>query len=186
MGTIIISEIVQHYNELFYDKIVLIAPAMSIKDFEHTIIPYLQKPENKDTQVYIVTLHPEADANEDTFYDLLPRGSLLEWVDDFAALATPNDIVWCDGSKAEYDTMWKIMVEGGTAKRLNDEKRPNSYYVTSVPADVARVEDRTYICSQKEIDAGPKSVRNCGACSPVDVKNGRYVKLRVVVGQAQQ
>tara|TARA_R110002110_G_scaffold29981_1_gene106260 strand:+ start:6574 stop:8394 length:1821 start_codon:yes stop_codon:yes gene_type:complete len=80
---------------------------------------------------------------------------LLTWVDDIAALCQPDDIVWCDGSDAEWDAMWDIMVKGGTARKLNEDKRPNSYHVNSVPADVARVEDRTFICSKKEEDAGP-------------------------------
>ena len=88
MGCIILSEIIQHYSNLYFENIVLIAPAITVKDFEHIVIPYLQRPENKETQVYIVTLHPEADAQENTFYDILPRGSLLEWVDDFASEPT--------------------------------------------------------------------------------------------------
>ncbi len=80
---------------------------------------------------------------------------LLAWVDKMAALCTPDNIVWCDGTDAEWDAMWDIMVKGGTARKLNEEKRPNSYHVNSIPADVARVEDRTYICSAKEEDAGP-------------------------------
>ncbi|GJM05042.1 MAG: phosphoenolpyruvate carboxykinase [GTP] [marine bacterium B5-7] len=80
---------------------------------------------------------------------------LLGWVDDMAALCQPDDIVWCDGSDAEWDAMWDIMVKSGTARKLNENKRPNSYHVNSIPADVARVEDRTFICSEKEEDAGP-------------------------------
>jgi len=80
---------------------------------------------------------------------------LQAWVDEMAALCQPDNVVWCDGSKEEYDHMWDIMVKSGTAKRLDDSKRPNSYYIRSVPEDVARVEDRTYICSEKEEDAGP-------------------------------
>jgi phosphoenolpyruvate carboxykinase (GTP) len=80
---------------------------------------------------------------------------LQTWVDEMARLCQPDEVVWCDGSKEEYDRMWDILVKGGTAKRLDDTKRPNSYYVRSVPEDVARVEDRTYICSEKEEDAGP-------------------------------
>ena len=80
---------------------------------------------------------------------------LLAWVDEMATLCQPENIVWCDGTDAEWDAMWDIMVKGGTAVKLNEEKRPNSYYIRSVPADVARVEDRTYICSAKEEDAGP-------------------------------
>jgi phosphoenolpyruvate carboxykinase (GTP) len=80
---------------------------------------------------------------------------LLAWVEEMAALAQPDNIVWCDGTDAEWDAMWDIMVKGGTARKINEEKRPNSYHVNSIPADVARVEDRTYICSAKEGDAGP-------------------------------
>jgi len=80
---------------------------------------------------------------------------LLAWVDEMATLCQPDNIVWCDGTDAEWDAMWDIMVKGGTAIKLNEEKRPNSYYVRSTPADVARVEDRTYICSHTEAEAGP-------------------------------
>ncbi|MFT5426850.1 MAG: phosphoenolpyruvate carboxykinase (GTP) [Gammaproteobacteria bacterium] len=80
---------------------------------------------------------------------------LLAWVDDMAALCQPDNVVWCDGTDAEWDAMWDIMVKGGTARKINEDKRPNSYHVNSIPADVARVEDRTYICSAKEEDAGP-------------------------------
>ena len=80
---------------------------------------------------------------------------LLSWVDEMATLCQPDNVVWCDGSKKEWETMWDIMVKGGTAKKLDDHKRPNSYYIRSVPEDVARVEDRTFICSEKEEDAGP-------------------------------
>jgi len=80
---------------------------------------------------------------------------LLAWVDEMATLCQPDNIVWCDGSDEEWDAMWDIMVKGGTAIKLNEEKRPNSYYVRSTPADVARVEDRTYICSHTEAEAGP-------------------------------
>ena len=80
---------------------------------------------------------------------------LLAWVEEMARLCQPADIVWCDGSKQEYDRMWELLVTAGTAKRLDDSKRPNSYYVRSVPEDVARVEDRTFICSKNKEDAGP-------------------------------
>jgi len=80
---------------------------------------------------------------------------LQAWVDQMAALCQPDQVVWCNGSEEENNRMWDIMVKGGTAKRLDDKKRPNSYYIRSVPEDVARVEDRTYICAQKKEDAGP-------------------------------
>jgi phosphoenolpyruvate carboxykinase (GTP) len=80
---------------------------------------------------------------------------LQAWVDQMATLCQPDQVVWCDGSEEENNRMWDIMVKGGTAKRLDDSKRPNSYYIRSVPEDVARVEDRTYICAQKQEDAGP-------------------------------
>jgi phosphoenolpyruvate carboxykinase (GTP) len=80
---------------------------------------------------------------------------LKAWVEEMATLCQPTEVVWCDGSPAEYDRMWDIMVSAGAAKRLNKAKRPNSYYVRSVPEDVARVEDRTFICSEQQEDAGP-------------------------------
>ncbi len=80
---------------------------------------------------------------------------LLAWVDEMATLCQPDNVVWCDGSEKEWHAMWDILIKGGTAKKLDENKRPNSYYVRSTPADVARVEDRTFICSEKEEDAGP-------------------------------
>jgi phosphoenolpyruvate carboxykinase (GTP) len=82
---------------------------------------------------------------------------LLKWVDEWQQLLGPQDVYWCDGSEAEYDAFTSQMVERGTLIPLDDAKRPNSFLARSDPGDVARVEDRTFICSEREIDAGPNN-----------------------------
>jgi phosphoenolpyruvate carboxykinase (GTP) len=80
---------------------------------------------------------------------------LLDWVEHWRGVFEPADVHWCDGSAEEYDRLCQLLVDGGTFERLSDAKRPNSYLALSDPTDVARVEDRTFIACEREIDAGP-------------------------------
>jgi phosphoenolpyruvate carboxykinase (GTP) len=80
---------------------------------------------------------------------------LIDWVAEWESIFQPDAVEWCDGSAEEYDRYCAMLVEGGTFERLEDAKRPNSYLALSDPADVARVEDRTFIASERQIDAGP-------------------------------
>ena len=82
---------------------------------------------------------------------------LQQWVKDWADVLAPDAILWCDGTAEEYDALCQTLVDSGTFTKLDEAKRPNSYWAHSDPADVARVEDRTFICSTKADDAGPNN-----------------------------
>src|SRR4051794_25717178 len=81
--------------------------------------------------------------------------ALLEWVERWTAILQPDQVHWCDGSEAEYAELCERLVESGTFTPIDPAKRPNSFYARSDPGDVARVEGRTFICSEREDDAGP-------------------------------
>ncbi len=91
----------------------------------------------------------------DVHTDRTTNSALLAWVAEIAGLCSPDAVEWCDGSDEEYDRMCALLVEAGTFEPVNEAKRPHSFMARSDPGDVARVEDRTYICSAKEVDAGP-------------------------------
>lgn len=86
---------------------------------------------------------------------MIRHDTLLQWIDEVRALCQPDRVRWCDGSQAEYDELCELLVQNGTFRRLNPDRRPGSFLAWSDPNDVARVEDRTFICSRRRVDAGP-------------------------------
>ncbi len=92
------------------------------------------------------------------------NSAIIDWVEDVAALTTPDEVVWCDGSDDEWRRLTTLLVNKGTLMRL--PRKPNSFWCASDPEDVARVEDRTFICTRQQSDAGPTN----NWMDPVDMK----------------
>ena len=97
----------------------------------------------------------------------LKNKELKEWLQGWIDLCTPDEVVFCDGSKEQYDEIANVMVKAGVFIRLDEDKKPNSYAVRSDVGDVARVEERTYICSEKREDAGPSN----NWCDPAEMRS---------------
>ena len=88
---------------------------------------------------------------------MLKHERLAAWLEEIGSICKPDSLVLCDGSETEYNNMMELLLESGAASKLNETKRPNSYLIRSDPADVARVESRTFICTDSKEDAGPNN-----------------------------